>query len=321
MPELYLGLEIGGTKLQAGLGTADGSPLAVRRAAVDLPRGAAGVRESLLFEARQLLHAHNLDPRKDLAAVGVGFGGPVDVRRGLALRSHQVQGWNDFPLADWLRAELGVQTVAVENDADAAGLAEAIHGAGRDRDPVAYLTLGSGIGGALVRDRQLVRGRDAGFAMEIGHLPMPPDDLPLQEIASGWALGRAARARFLESETLRDLADGDPENVDAEILGLAAGLEDPVALHILDHATGALARALAALVLIANPERIVLGGGVAQLGDDLLFQPLRKKIPAHLPEFAIPPRDILQPAKLQTPVVLHGAIEAAKRARLQQSPA
>ena len=104
--------------------------------------------------------------------MGVGFGGPVDAARGRTQTSYQVEGWTDFPLADWLSENLGVPAVVVQNDADTAGLAEARFGAGKGCSPLLYLTIGSGIGGALILDGQIYRGGGLG-AVEIGHLEVP----------------------------------------------------------------------------------------------------------------------------------------------------
>ena len=119
-----LGVEIGGTKLQVGLGQGDGRIDALERRAVDPDRGANGILEQIDGMIVALL-AQVGATRAQLDAVGIGFGGPVDAERGVVTKSHHVVGWDRFPLADWFREHTGVMPVSLHNDADTAGLAEA----------------------------------------------------------------------------------------------------------------------------------------------------------------------------------------------------
>src|SRR5262249_54414200 len=122
----------------------------------------------------------------------VGFGGPVDDRTRSVIKSHQIAGWDDFPLADWIGDMLKLPT-ALGNDADVAGLPEACFGAGKGCDPLFYITVRSGIGRRLILGGRIHRGVGRGAA-EIGHLRMPvpgqPDAewVPLELLASGWAI-------------------------------------------------------------------------------------------------------------------------------------
>jgi glucokinase len=189
---MYLGIEIGGTKLQLGLGAGDGSPLlALERRDVDPSEGARGILRQIT-EVGQLLVS-----RHAVRAVGCGFGGPVDAAAGRVVRSHHVEGWEDCALVDWLREDFGVPAV-IANDADTAGLAEARFGAGRGTNPVLYVTVGTGIGGGLIVDGHIYRGHGGG-ATEIGHLrPGLHADRPdqiVEALAAGWGIAAAAQAR------------------------------------------------------------------------------------------------------------------------------
>ncbi len=191
---MFLGIEIGGTKLQLGLGEGDGRLAGLWRGTVDVAAGPDGIRRQIRDRAPELL-ARSSVPRARVRGVGIGFGGPVDDATRTIIKSHQIAGWDGFPLGDWVADLLGWPAV-LANDADAAGLAEAWFGAGRGLSPVFYITVGSGIGGALVVDGQVYRGCGQG-AGEIGHLRVPqrgPQDgsYPLEEIASGWAIACAA---------------------------------------------------------------------------------------------------------------------------------
>src|SRR5579884_2668155 len=164
---MFLGIEIGGTKLQLGLGRGDGQLAALWRGTVDPARGADGIRRQITLAVDDLLQRAGLT-RDRLRGIGVGFGGPVDDNTRTVIKSHQIAGWDNFPLADWLGEMLDLPAV-LGNDADVAGLAEALFGAGKGYSPVFYITIGSGIGGGLIVDGQILRGTGRGAA-EIGHL-------------------------------------------------------------------------------------------------------------------------------------------------------
>ena len=188
---MLLGIEVGGTKLQLGVGRGDGSPLlALQRLPVDRGSGAAGILRHIELIAPELIARHSV------RAVGVGFGGPVDAAAGKTVKSHQVDGWNAFPLAAWCQQVLGRPT-AICNDADAAGLAEASFGAGRNQRVVFYITVGSGVGGALVIDGRPYSG-GAGVAAELGHLrpglSFDGPEMTVEAAASGWGIAAAAQA-------------------------------------------------------------------------------------------------------------------------------
>lgn len=313
-----LGVEIGGTKLQLGIGRGDGILRALHRERVDPAGGAPEILERIELAYPRLLEQAGIS-RDEIAGAGVGFGGPVDPVRGTIQRSFQVAGWDGFPLADWIRERLGLERVVVENDADAAGLAEALMGAGRGQSPLLYSNVGSGIGGALVVDGRLYRGSGAG-ALEIGHLHVP-DPRPgssgtveLEQIASGWAIGRQARdAALAMSHDQRRAwsvlahADGEPDRITAVAVAHAASTGDPIALLILQNARAAIAFALTQAITLLAPKRIVFGGGVSLIPDDLWLEPIRHQVAAS----AFPPFlgtfDIVT-ALLGEEVVVHGAL-------------
>src|SRR5436305_521398 len=164
---MFLGIEIGGTKLQLGLGPGDGTLAGLWRGTVDVAAGPEGIRRQITVAVPELLAKANLD-RSQVRGVGIGFGGPVDDATHTIIKSHQIEGWDNFPLAEWITDMLGWPAV-LGNDADVAGLAEALFGAGKGLSPIFYITIGSGIGGGLIVDGQVLRGTGRGAA-EIGHL-------------------------------------------------------------------------------------------------------------------------------------------------------
>ena len=195
---LGLGIEIGGTKLQAGIGGEDGKLLTVARTGVTPSRGGAGIREALPGLVSQALSQAGCTAEQ-IASIGVGFGGPVDSIRGKVLVSHQVEGWTNFPLRDWI-AEQWKVPVVLQNDCKCAAFAEASLGAGRGLKRVFYVTIGSGIGGGFVADGKIDDGQGLG-AGEIGHTWVPDPAAhgkpeKLERVASGWSIGRRAAQRM-----------------------------------------------------------------------------------------------------------------------------
>jgi glucokinase len=319
---LLLGIEIGGTKLQLGLGRGDGELLALHRSAVDPERGGEGIRQQLSRSVDPLLREIKAT-RRDLSAVGIGFGGPVDAARSVVAVSNQVSGWRDFPLGDWARDAFGVSCVSVRNDAHSAALAESRWGAGIGFSPLLYVTIGSGIGGGLIVDGQIYGGSGAG-AVEIGHVlvpnsPLPPGAEPrefdeLEKIASGWSIGRAAELmvehRRTTGQEIGLFASADSKGLTAEFVAQAAQAGDPWALSILSRAIRAMAHGLASAAVLFAPRRIILGGGVSLIGEDLWFAPIRRHLDSILFEPCRGTFDIVA-AALGESVVVHGAIASA----------
>ena len=311
---LLLGIEIGGTKLQLGLGRGDGTLINLERRRIEPDQGAVGILAQIEDGTAQLLGRAGLRAA-DLGAVGIGFGGPVDVARGVVVKSNQVEGWVDFPLADWARERLGVARVAVENDAATAALGEARHGAGVGFDPVLYVTIGSGVGGGLIVGGRIYRGSGRG-AVEIGHLVVGNrgQTTTLEDAASGWAIGKAGRAVLGAPGGMEESAgrlglicSGRPELVTAEVVAEAARQGDQRATSILKAAREALAEGLAHAITLLAPSRVILGGGVSLIGANLWLNPIRREVDRRV----FPPfRGTFEvvPARLGEAVVVHGAL-------------
>jgi glucokinase len=269
---MRLALEIGGTKLQAALGTAGGHIAQTVRADSPADAGADAVRRrlaDLVLEVRGLAD-------EPIERVGVGFGGPVDSTTGRVIRSHQVTGWDGFDLAAWARDAAGVPAV-VENDANCGALAEARLGAGRTVGRVLYMNVGSGIGGGVCADGRLVSGPLGG---EMGHTWVWDAEAGgyahLEDVCSGWSVARRARA-LADADPdgrLLALAGGDADAIDARTVARAVAEGDAAAGALLDDVAETLAVALASAAAVVAPERVVVGGGVAGMGE-VLFGRLR----------------------------------------------
>jgi len=296
---MFLGIEIGGTKLQLGIGPGDGSLRALLRLPVAPVGDAERIRRQILDAVPKLLSQAGLTC-SDLGGIGFGFGGPVDDETRRVLKSHQVQGWADFPLAEWAAEQLQLPAV-LGNDADVAGLAEALFGAGKGLSPIFYTNVGSGIGGALIIDGEIYRGSGRG-AGEIGHLwsvydveQLGPRDWEVVEgRSSGWAISTLGKA----------------ENAAAVANAARAG--DQHALAVIQQARRRYAIALSHVLALLAPRRIVLGGGVSLMDESLWLRPLRQELAA----IAFPPfADCydLVPAALGEEVVVHGALALARK--------
>lgn len=295
----YLGIEVGGTKLQVLVGRPGEAPRIQRRWQVEPSAGAAVLRERLKAALPELIEGGRP------VAVGVGFGGPVEAEGGRICRSHQVPGWEGFPLGEWLRGITGLP-VAVENDANTAALAEARLGAGREERVVFYITLGSGVGGGLVVDGRLYHGAPPGEC-EIGHVRLARGGPTVEERCSGWAVDRRIRERVAAGAQgpLAERARQDPGH-EARHLGPALAAGDPVARELLAELAGELAFGLSHAVHLFHPGVIVLGGGLSLVGE-----PLRAAVAGALPEMlmeAFRPGPPVRLAALGEEVVPQGAL-------------
>jgi len=271
---MRLAIEIGGTKLQAAVGTAEGKIVRFARARSPAAEGAAAVRDRVA----ELVGEVRAGAGEAIEQVGIGFGGPIVRETGRIVRSHQVSGWEDFDLRGWAREAFGL-AVIVENDSNCGAVAEARLGAGRGAGRVFYMNVGSGIGGGLVLNGRLASGPLGG---EIGHAwvwdPSAGAYDKLENLCSGWSVARRA-ARLAAADPdgrILALADGQVERIDARTVGAAAGEGDVVACALLDDVCESLAVALANAAALVQPETIVIGGGVAQMGD-VLFRRLAEE--------------------------------------------
>ena len=247
---------------------------------MDKAGGGAGIRAQIEAALPDLLQ------RWKPAAVGVGFGGPLERSTGRIALSHQIPGWSEFGLVEWLQG-LARVPVWAENDANTAAWAEAEQGAGIGFDPVFYVTLGSGVGGGCVVNGQVYHGTAPGES-EIGHLRLDRSGVIVEQRCSGWAVD--ARIRALQSQgstgplcQLLPVAHGG----EAKYLAQAVESGDPEARRILEEIAEDLAFALSHVCHLFHPQVIVLGGGLSLVGN-----PFRAAVAQWLPHFLM---DVFQP--------------------------
>jgi len=269
----YLGIEIGGTKLQLVAGD-EKAVQARRRLNVDRNKAGAGIRDQI----KQALP--DLISKFSPAAMGVGFGGPVDWKTGRICRSHQIEGWSEFALGEWLQGLTG-KPVRVDNDANMAALGESVRGAGTGFNPVFYVTLGSGVGGGLVVDGRIYHGATPGEA-EIGHIRLDRQGTTVESCCSGWAVDAKIRRLKTGGDSLLCGLIGDSIGGEAKHLSAALREKDPAAQRILAETAEDLAFGLSHVVHLFHPQLIVLGGGLSLLGE-----PLRASVAGALSEFTM----------------------------------
>lgn len=314
---MFLGIEIGGTKLQLGVGRGDGVLRALWRGTVNPSEASEGIRKQIASALPEVLHRAGVD-RSQVRGVGIGFGGPTDDATQTVIKSHQIAGWDGFPLRDWLSDLVGVPAILC-NDADVAGLAEALFGAGQGLSPIFYMTIGSGIGGGLIIEGRIYRGVGKGAA-EIGHTYITttgPDgsaeQATLESVASGWGIAAQARRHLAESPTWQTGLRGlPPDEITAVLVAKHARQGDAFAQHILELALWGLQQAIRQVSVLLCPRRVVIGGGVSLMGEDLLFEPLRKRVAGQAFEPFRGLTDIV-PAALGEEVVVHGALAFARQ--------
>ena len=297
-----LAIEIGGTKLQAALGDAEGRISRQQRCGVRPGSDAEGICQLVVELVGGLVGGGRIE------RVGIGYGGPVDTEAGRVVRSFHVAGWDGYPLRDWAERQFGAPCV-IENDTNCGALAEARLGAGRGAKVVFYTNVGTGIGGGIVVDGSLYR-RPLGAA-EIGHTKLwdarSGEYVILEQLCSGLSIGRMARELAAEGKMprVRELA-GSAEQITAEHVGRAAAEGDEPARRLVAAVAADFAVALCNVIALLNPDRIVVGGGVSLMGE-AFFGPLRKAVAGRVfPPYA--DNYEIVPAGLAENVVLVGAL-------------
>lgn len=305
MDKHYLGIEIGGTKLQVVLGDWDAAVIRRCRMEVDEAKGATAIMANVEGAIEEVLAEH------EACAVGVGFGGPVDFETGKISMSYQVAGWGEFEIGRWLEKLTGLP-VGVDNDANTAALGEAHKGIGRGYRRVFYVTLGSGMGGGMILDGEIYHGAKPGEA-EVGLMCFDKSGASVESHCCGWAVDKKIRQYVARSRgsVLANLV-GSQTAGEAKYLLRAMEQFDAGAQAIFEETAEDLAFALSLAAHLFHPEVIVLGGGLSQIGE-----PLRAAVASHLPRFmteAFKPGPEVKMTALGEEAVCVGALLLARKA-------
>lgn len=280
-----LAVDIGGTKIMTAIISNDGHILAKDICRTLADEGVPSVINRLFSAVDSLLNLNSIEPSQ-LGGIGIACAGGIDSERGVVVTpSPNLQDWHDIPLAEIVRERYRVDAFLV-NDASAAALGEHRFGAGRGVSNLVLITLGTGIGGGIITNGELYLGA-CGSAGEIGHMTVYANGPEcgcgntgcLEVLASGTAVARDAVKRISQGEqsSLVDMVAGEIESITAEQVGAAARDGDSLALNVLSQAAGYLGVGMVNLVNIFNPEMIVLGGGMAELGG-LFIDPAKRMV-------------------------------------------
>ncbi|MBY8876536.1 ROK family glucokinase [Actinacidiphila acidipaludis] len=273
---LTIGVDIGGTKIAAGVVDEEGSILETVK--VPTPSTPEGVVDAIVEAVRQVSTGHQIE------AVGIGAAGYVDDKRATVLFAPNIN-WRHEALKDKVEQRVELPVV-VENDANAAAWGEYRFGAGQGHSDVICITLGTGLGGGIIIGNKLRRGR-FGVAAEFGHIRVVPDGLLCgcgsqgcwEQYASGRALVRYARQRAHatpeNAEVLLGLGDGTPDGIEGRHVSAAARQGDKVAIDSFRELARWAGAGLADLASLFDPSAFIVGGGVSDEGE-LVLDPIRK---------------------------------------------
>ncbi|PFG37875.1 glucokinase [Georgenia soli] len=310
---LTIGVDIGGTKIAAGVVDEDGRLLATATFPTD-PTDPRAIELAVITAVAQLREG------REIAGVGVAAAGYISPRRDGVVFAPNI-AWRDYPLRDRLSAGIDLPIV-IENDANAAGWAEFRFGSGRHVENMVMLTVGTGLGGAIVADGRLLRGA-FGAAGEIGHMEMVPrghycgcgHEGCWEMYASGRALARAARNAAVaypdRAHALVEAAGGPGQKIKGTHVTEAAMAGDPLAVELLASLGTWLGAGISDLAAIVDPELAVVGGGVVGAGE-LLMGPTRESFRRNLTARGFRGELRIEPAELGNEAGMVGAADLAR---------
>lgn len=312
-----IGIDIGGTKIAGALVDAEGQ--IVKELRVPSPaQDTSALVDAVVGLIEELAKGH------EVLGAGVAAAGFIDAEQSNIIYAPNIN-WRNEPFKARLEAKLDIPVI-IENDANAAGWAEYRYGAGKGYKHMVMLTIGTGVGGAVITDSKMLRG-GFGIAGELGHLRIVPNGLPcgcgqngcLESYGSGTALLKAAKALAESGDAagtrLRELQAAAGQLSGQEVY--QAILEsDPGALRLLAELGDWLGQGIASLVAVLDPQIVVIGGGVSAAGD-LLLDPIRQGYLRSLPARGFRPELVITGAEFVNDA---GVVGAADLARVSLSP-
>jgi len=306
-----IGIDIGGTKIAGAVVDESGDILAEARVATQ-----AGDSEAIIDAVVEMIE--RLAVGREITAAGVAAPGFIDAQQSTVYYTPNIN-WRNEPLRERLLSRLDLD-ITIDNDANAAGWAEYRFGAGRDLSDMTMLTIGTGVGGAIVSQGRLFRG-GFGTGAELGHLRIVPDGLPcgcgargcIEQYGSGRALLRMANEIADVGGIGLSLADARREHgeLDGHIVGDLIAAHDPGAILALEQLGHWLGQACASLSAVLDPEVFVFGGGVSIAGD-LLLDPVRESYRQNVPARGYHPEPKFVIAELVNDAGVVGAADLAR---------
>jgi len=284
--KLVLGVDIGGTKVAAGLVNAAGEIVSKTRVSMNATGAASQAMDCVHDAIEKAMAAPN---HETIAAIGVSSPGPLDPQSGTVLHTPNLPCWIDFPLRREIEQRYGLP-VRLDNDANAAGLAEATWGAGAGHNSVFYVTIGTGVGTAIILNGRVLYGR-TGTAAEGGHMTIDfrapvrcgcGKHGCLESMASGPAMALRARDKVASDgasgAAMLALSDGQLADISAEVVVKASQSGDPLAKKVLQETVDLLTIWLGNVVDLLEPDVIVIGGGVGARIPEW-YEAIRKNLP------------------------------------------
>lgn len=279
--EYVIGVDLGGTNVRAALIETSGEIVSQARRSSLQDQPPAATLQQIVETCRQVMDAAK--PGAAVLGVGIGLPGIMDVHTGVCFWSPNFPQWKDVPIGETVQAGVGLPTFIL-NDAKCAALGELVYGAGKGARNMVMITLGTGIGGAFVVDGRLLIGPNGSIG-EVGHQTLDPNGPRCGCGNFGCWEAIAARDAIIEradrklqagrASRLRELAPRG--GITPELVSRAAAAGDAVALEVLDEIGFLIGVGVTSLINILNPERFVIGGGIAQAGE-LLLGPIRRTV-------------------------------------------
>lgn len=264
MGDVVIGLDLGGTQIRSA--RLDPALNILQRENM-LTLADEGL-EPTLQRIKEAIYKVLPEDRSTVKGIGISAPGPLNPLTGVVVAPPNLPGWHDVPLEDILHEEFDLP-VYVGNDANVAGLAEVTRGAAKGYRHAIFITVSTGIGSGIIYDGRLLLGKE-GLGGEVGHTIIIANEQvsTLEKSAAGPALARRARAAIEagRESSILELAGGDLKKIDARIIGEAAKQGDALALEIVDFSAKIVGLGIVSLLLLFNPEVIVIGGGVSKFG-------------------------------------------------------
>lgn len=306
--KVYVGVDLGGTNIKVGICDKQGNLLHTYEGPTGVEQGPEAVLNRIAEYVKQIVSDSPFE-WEQVAGVGAGVAGFIDIQNGTVLFAPNLK-WKDVPVKRELEQRLGLP-VALDNDANVAALGEAWSGAGAGLKNIVVYTLGTGVGGGIIIDGKIYQGF-RGMAGELGHIKVVPDLEAIQcgcgqlgcveSVSSATGIVRMAKDAVERGETTTLSLN---ENITAKDVFNAAKDGDEVAIRIVKRAAYYLGKSMAAVAVVLNPQRFVIGGGVSRAGD-ILFEEIRKVYAQNVPEAFAQGVDIV-PAKLGNDAGVVGA--------------
>ena len=279
---IAIGIDLGGTFVRAGALEEDGNLLAVRGIPIEAARGPEIGLANIKDLVEQVLKESEA---QELAGIGIGCTGPVNSMRGTIHNPFTLPTWDNVPITEWMHSAFHVPVI-LENDADAAALGEYWRGAGRGAEKLFAVTVGTGVGTALIQDGRIYRGLD-GFHPEAGHILLDPSGPECYCGAHGCWESLCAGPSIVRDVLKMDLTDSsllpfasDPEKIEARMVAEAARAGDPAARQAIAKAARYFGLGIVNIIIAFMPEMIVLSGGLMK-SSDLFLPAAQEAIRAH----------------------------------------